>query len=141
MWRGEPRRLESGQQPRSRPTARGANGSGPPSPRDLAVGETRTRPAARGCYVSSGAPGGPGLLRELGRARRPSRSLRPRDPRTALGDSPFADAGVVTGEEHLGDLPAAPLRRPRVVGVFGGALERRREGLLDRRGLVAQRSG
>src|SRR5215204_1334207 len=58
----------------------------------------------------------------------------------ALLQAPFADPLVVAREQDVGHRPAAPLGRPRVVGVLGRALQRRAEGLLDRGVRVAERA-
>src|SRR5579875_4211324 len=61
-------------------------------------------------------------------------------PRPALLQAPLRDAGVMAREQDLGDRPAAPHRRPRVVRVLGPALPGGAEGLLARAVGVAERS-
>ena len=52
---------------------------------------------------------------------------RSRDaPLATLLRPPRVDAGVVSGEEHVGDVPAAERRRPRVVRVLDAARRARR---------------
>ena len=53
---------------------------------------------------------------------------------------PAVDLGVVPGEEHVGHLPAAELRRTRVVRILDAAVERGAEGLVLARAL-RERSG
>src|SRR4051794_24655747 len=54
---------------------------------------------------------------------------------------PCPDLLVMTGEQDLRHLPAAVVRRPRVVRVLGVAAQRAAERLLERRLAVAQRAG
>src|SRR5918998_3456501 len=55
--------------------------------------------------------------------------------------APGADLLVVSGQQDVGHLPAAVLRRPGVVRIFRMAAERRGERLLERRVAVAERAG
>src|SRR3954454_6627423 len=59
-------------------------------------------------------------------------------PAARLLEPPVAHAGMMAGQQHVRNRPAAPLRRARVVGVLGAAAERRREGLLHGAGVVAE---
>src|SRR3954447_24208233 len=59
-------------------------------------------------------------------------------PAAALLEAPLAHVFVMAREQHLRDLPAAPLRRPGVVRVLRAALERGGEGLLGRRLVLAE---
>jgi hypothetical protein len=49
----------------------------------------------------------------------------------ALLTTPLADLSVVAGEQDARNRPAAMLGGTRVVGVFGSAVERGAERLLD----------
>ncbi len=76
--------------------------------------------------------GGPRARHMVADSRRRGKagaSAHPRRP--ALLQAPFADPGVVAGEQDLGHLPAAIARRACVVRVLGRSAERLRERLLD----------